>query len=584
MEKINTYSHFILLVPSVFFISVKFVNPSESTYYFSIILSCLLVAVGMVLRYKQQKFSMSATETLLATAILIIGFRLFCKGLNVSSILWLFSLGLYYAFSKRTEISIMAFFTGLSLLGFSQSIYGIGQYCCWWPNIAAPAFRISGSFDNPAGFAVTLVACLPFALRMIQEAKWYYVCLGVASVVVMIAGIALAQSRAGIVAGVIVMVVWLFQILPNKWQKRWNRKGVIALVSIVVLLLLSSLYFWKKNSADGRLLIWQCSTQMIADKPLLGHGTGGFQREYMFYQADYFKQHPDSKYVQLADIVKHPFNEYLLLLVEYGLMGAVFMGIFLWLMIRQYRQKLKCVPSSERAGYKEENHVFLHCLVGIGVFACFSYPFCYPFVGLIAVLSAGGIMQGEPETVRIPALAVKTGKPVLVVLLLGIFVLTAKMFYNEYNWNKIAGQSLAGETHKVLPEYAQLYPWMRGEWLFLYNYAAELNYIGEWKNSNKLMTECAQLYNDNDVQLIFADNLQQLKKYAAAEKHLKLAYEMIPNRFVPLYRLVQLYKLQGRIAEAQKLAKQIICKPVKVPSYDVAVIKREMQELIDMSK
>jgi O-antigen ligase len=60
---------------------------------------------------------------------------------------------------------------------------------------------------------------------------------------------------------------------------------------------------------------------MIKEKPLFGHGVGGFKANYMNYQARYFEEHPDSKYAMLADNVNRPFSEYLLLLTEYGLAG-----------------------------------------------------------------------------------------------------------------------------------------------------------------------------------------------------------------------------------------------------------------------
>jgi len=154
------------------------------------------------------------------------------------------------------------------------------------------------------------------------------------------------------------------------------------------------------------------------------------------------------------------------------------------------------------------------------------------------------------------------------------------MYQDEYHWNTIAQRSLDRETKKVLPDYVRLYPWMNRNGLFVYNYAAELNYIGEWKQSNKLMTECSGLYNDNDVQLILADNYQQMKQYAEAEKHLKVAYEMIPNRFIPLYRLALLYKEEGKINKANQIAGIIVTKPVKIMSSDVLAIKTEMKELV----
>lgn len=40
---------------------------------------------------------------------------------------------------------------------------------------------------------------------------------------------------------------------------------------------------------------------MIADKPVWGHGVGGFNINYMYYQANYFARHPESRYLQYSD-------------------------------------------------------------------------------------------------------------------------------------------------------------------------------------------------------------------------------------------------------------------------------------------
>ena len=527
-----------------------------------------------MLNYRQCLLNVSAVEVLLGIGILYTGCRSLYNAISPINLLWGSSLVASYAFSRRIPINVLRLSLCISLLGLAQSIYGIGQYFNKCPNIAAPAFRISGSFDNPAGFAAALVVCFPFALRIIQEQRWYVKLTGILSLGVIVVGIALAQSRAGIVAVTLITAVWLFSLLPPKWKQRFTTKTAIGFFCIGVVLLSVCLYYWKKDSANGRLLIWKCSARMIADKPMLGHGVGGFQREYMLYQAAYFRSHPDSKYVMLADIVKHPFNEYLLLGVEQGLVGLFLWGTIIWLLIRHCRRNKD----------KTENRAYMLCLLSIAVFACFSYPLNYPFVRLMAVFSAAMITRKEPRLFQLKSLGVRVLKPLALVVLLGMIALTGKMFYNEYHWNTIARRSLAGETRKVLPEYAQLYPWMHSEGLFLYNYAAELNYIGEWRKSNRLMKECSRIYNDNDVQLILADNCQQQKQYAQAEQHLKLAYEMIPNRFIPLYRLVQLYQLQGRNADARKLAKQIIDKPVKIPSFDIMTIKNEMVELINQKR
>lgn len=44
----------------------------------------------------------------------------------------------------------------------------------------------------------------------------------------------------------------------------------------------------------------------------------------MLNQASYFEQNPNSHYLMLADNVFHPFNEYILFLIEYGIAGFLF--------------------------------------------------------------------------------------------------------------------------------------------------------------------------------------------------------------------------------------------------------------------
>ena len=53
----------------------------------------------------------------------------------------------------------------IPLCCFIQSLYGIGQFLGWFQS--ANGFRVTGSFDNPAGFAACLSAGAPFF--------WYFI-------------------------------------------------------------------------------------------------------------------------------------------------------------------------------------------------------------------------------------------------------------------------------------------------------------------------------------------------------------------------------------------------------------------------
>lgn len=49
----------------------------------------------------------------------------------------------------------------------------------------------------------------------------------------------------------------------------------------------------------------------------------------MLYQARYFEQNPESKLGLLADNVKHPFNEFLRVTVEFDLIGTFLLLFFI---------------------------------------------------------------------------------------------------------------------------------------------------------------------------------------------------------------------------------------------------------------
>lgn len=560
----------VIFALSIFFISDHFASPPDPTLYISVGSCCALAIMTIMLKYKQQTLSVSAGEILVGVFLLFISiYGVYSGSISPEWMITGCSLLLFYALSKRSVLNTGWLFIGLVCIGIAQAIYGLGQYMHRLYNIAAPNFRMSGSFDNPAGFAATLSVCFPFALFVFSKKKLYWKIIGGLAAILFVVAIVLSQSRAGVIAILVISGIWAVKALNPTWLKSWsNRTKIVGSVALIAAIMIG-LYFLKKDSAYGRLLIWQCSGQMIADKPLLGHGAGGFLREYMLYQADYFRAHPASSYAMRADIVKHPFNELVLLLIEHGLVGGLLFGLLVYLLIREYRKNKQ-----------SETFYTMLCLSGIAAFACFSYPLGYPFVKLMAVFCSALILRNETKRWQISKGLFSVIKPAALVVSLALLVYTYNMFQDEYRWNTIAQRSLAGETKVVIPDYAKLYKTMNRNGLFLYNYASELNFINRNTESNRLFVEASHFMNDIDLQLQMADNYQKMKQYKEAEKCFLLAHQMIPNRFIPLYRLALLYQEEGKIQEARRTAKIIVKKQIKVESFDVAAIKAEMSKLI----
>lgn len=451
----------------------------------------------------------------------------------------------------------------LAVLCTGQAVYGILQYFDRLP--AVNRFQVTGSFDNPAGFAASLCAVFPFLFYFIRK-KYNWQCrISLLTVIIITIAVILSASRAGMICLFVSGLFFLFYRIGIQAKK----KMILSIVAIVITVF--GLYFLKKDSADGRLLIWRCSLEMIKDKPLLGHGYGGFKAGYMNYQANYFEQNPNSSYTMLADNVNRPFNEYILLVTDYGLVGLILLlvvGRFLWKSFRRCRQEFV----ARLAGC---------CLLSIAVFAFFSYPLRYPFVWIMMVLSIATIIYKAKYPIKIPNAVIY---PVMLLMIPAIIFSGLALFQRmtgEIIWRRIANESLLGKTEQMLPKYEQLHKPMVNNELFLYNYAAELNVAKHYEKSLGIAHECERLWADYDLQMIMADNHEKLQQYEDAERHYKKAAAMCPVKFMPLYRLTELYLASGQISQAKKIAEKIIDKEIKIPSSTINVIKDKMRSLIN---
>jgi tetratricopeptide (TPR) repeat protein len=448
----------------------------------------------------------------------------------------------------------------LALFGAAVALHGILQYAGVLFS-GNGNFSVMGSFDNPAGFAAALACMLPLCFLFFENNSFRLKYIAVAVVILIAAAIFLSGSRAGMAAGVAAGLVYTF-VRSRIISRKLKTIIAVALISLCV-----AFYLLKKDSADGRLLIWRCTWDMIIDKPVFGHGQGAFQEKYMLYQADYFNAHPDSRYADLADNVLHPFNEYLRLLAEHGIVGLAYVVLLGWLLWHRYMR--------ERT---PEKTVALLCLLSLAVFACFSYPFNYPFTWVVAFLSMAMLCSGNKITLRRTAGVART---LMTTLSACVLCATALLLRAEKTWNDIARQSLVGKTQEVLPEYEKLYRYLGHNGLFLYNHAAELHEVGEYEQSIASFERSMHYNNDMDVQILLADNYRELHCYDEAEHHLKMAAAMCPVRFVPLYKLAKLYDATGRHDDALAVARQIVDKEIKIPSHTVTAIKREMRQLME---
>lgn len=466
---------------------------------------------------------------------------------------------------ETTSVNITKISVGIIVIfTFIQALYGISQYFGFLPS--NNVFRVTGSFDNPAGFAASLCAAFPFYLWWITRSRsilrWTLVA------ITFLTGLAviLSESRSGILSLSIVLFCWGIQKIKISLTSK------IVLLSLIGLVLIAGLYFIKKDSANGRLLIWKCAIPMLQENWLTGYGTGGFEAHYMDYQAAYFENHPEDSYSILADNVQYPFCEYLRIIIDYGIIGILLLsGWLIYLLFCYFKYPTKISRTA------------LLCWVAIGTFSCFSYPLMYPFVWLILIYST--LILVRQHLKYILKLCPPIGLKVIAASCILLSIYSSYRVYirmqAEIEWAHIANLSLMGKTTEVLPKYEKLKKTLGKDRYFLYNYSMELFQIGRYKESLTIALACRKYWADYDVEMLLGELHEHLQHPSKAETHYRWASHMCPNKFMSLYHLALLLKEEKRIEEAYHIAQEIINKPEKIRSPAISLIKREMMDLIN---
>ncbi len=500
----------------------------------------------------------------------------YCTGMTDTHILpkWLCTLGvvavvgmiegIVFLFGKQRRVKGLPSFIMVALLCFCQAVYAIMQAVGIMPSRFS--YQVVASFDNPAGLAACLSVGIPCCIYLFRTTERKVLKTAIVAMAILIGmALLLSESRAGILAGLFLPTAWwLFGSIKRRWVKLAVLGFVIALMPIM--------YMAKKDSADGRLWMLRCGWEMVKEKPLLGHGTGGVQAHYMDYQAEWLAAHPESDFSMLADNVKSVFNEYLTIGICFGIVGWLFLGLYVWLMIHCYRK----VPS-------EEGRCALMSLAVIGALGCFSYPFSYPFTWVVLIWSSFILLhQAYPFTLP-------KGKNVRCTMATVLFGVSCFLFYGvvkrtraELEWGKVSRLALMGRSEEAFPRYEALMPVLGNEPYFLYNYAAELYMANLYEEALHMARRCRTHWADYDLELLQGELLNELERYEEAEHHFQLAADMCPVRFVPLNSLLKLYQQTGDTVKADSMAQAIIDKPVKIPSPAIDAMKAEAASLLEL--
>ena len=595
--------NFLLIIPlfmvlsTVFIIDESLANGITSGKYFWFYLSIGVTSVTTLIMYaiNCKKIEVDHVDILL----LLFGI---C-GVSVSFynnqrfsndlILFVLVLILYFYFKViNTQFRKAFYFLILFVMvtGLIEAIWGLMQLH-GFSSSQHHLFKITGSFFNPGPFGGYLSVIIPISFyfllhdnKVLSIKTWrlklfpFYLRLGISSLsfCAILLVLPSTMSRASWIAATAgCCISYLLHTLRRKSKRihlrfslRKNiRKIIIGSTMAITILIVAlvGIYNMKKDSADGRTLIWKVGIETIKNNPA-GVGIGNFSGAYGLEQAKYFESGTSTPQEQLvAGNPEYAFNEFIQICVEHGIFSFLIYVCILILSIYN--------------GIKNKNCELVGAFIAFLLFSFMSYPlnllpFIIIFVFLLCFLNKKNTKKQEKHIFKI-------------YFILSIcLTLICLSVYNRYpihdaykKWNRAKTLYNVGLYAEASEEYKKLETRLNHEISFLFEYAQSLSKSEKYNESNEILTQASRISCDPMLYNIKGKNYQALKEYEKAKECFTISSNIVPSRLYPYYLLGKLYDEMGNKNMACEMAQIVQKKEPKVHSPAVEEMRIEMKEI-----
>ena len=233
-------------------------------------------------------------------------------------------------------------FWSLGVSGSAIGLFAIFQYITGLgipESYLYPEIRSTALFGYPAAAALFLapIFVLFFGLLLkdrnfrAKRATWLIVLI-----------LAYGLFTTGAEGAWLAVVAAIFVILIFTKYRLWVILGTSLLIIAVFAIPQSRDYIlpvitFQDTSGDVRLVLWEGTTKMIADRPILGAGLAGFQELYIDY-----------KEAKHTEFLVYPHNLILNFWVETGMLGVM---AIIWLIIEFLRGVIKLINKKEAMAF-----------------------------------------------------------------------------------------------------------------------------------------------------------------------------------------------------------------------------------------
>ena len=408
--------------------------------------------------------------------------------------------------------------------GALEAVWGLLQVYGYEPSNHS-LYALTGSFYNPGPYSGFLAMCLPVALHEWLEGKRIGKHLALVALMLMLVVLPSGMSRSAWLAALVASGYVLGMHYRDRLYRYWK---LFCMGGLLLILLGVGAYHWKKDSADGRLLMWKIA---FTEVPVtIGVGWENVAGAYGLAQERYFasgKGTPQEEHV--AGAPEYVFNEYLQVGIAWGF--PVMFAILLMVIIL--------------FGWGHRDRQFGVCggLFSLAIFAFASYPFQFlEFILAFLALLVSCAMGYRKDWVRVLTLVLGIG--------LGIYAVGHRPTKNARR---------------------------------MFEQAHALHKAGQWQESIELLEETMKVSSDAMVLNIIGKNYQALGQPYLAESWFIRSTHRLPNRIYPYYLLAKLYAEHPKYFPREKLewaVRMVLEKEAKVESTAIKQMREEVKDIV----
>lgn len=448
---------------------------------------------------------------------------------------------------------------GLLLIAAAHIVYVLAQ---WFGlmNSGNTLYSLTGCCDNPTMAALYLAGSLPL-YRFIGRRFLRWTFLGLALLCLVL--LRCRTAYMGVCVEVMVLI-WVNMrarafILRHKW-------AVMSCLAVVVVVGSIKSYHMKRDSADGRILIWQLSAIMTAEHPM-GQGYGLFAKHYNERQAEYFATNGGTDTERRnATFTYMAYNDYLEHGVDGGVIGAVFLGGFYALFIRR--------------ATRQSDNISVAMLSAFAIMSLTNFV-CTTIQPWLMVMCIAAVILSKTDTSRPPRRNISLALILAQIALTSSLVIivchmTCSQMHLKHIVNKMNANEVVNDT-----EFTSMEDKIYSSEAFWKLRASNQMHCMEYQKAMQSIGHAIQLTAAPPLYYMMHQCSVAQGKEEYGIPYIRKVYYTCPSLLLPKLILMRYYDRLGNTIAATDYAKEIIHTNIKVNNENTLAIVNEAENYLD---